>query len=145
MEEITEWGTSGFRSLEGPEWRKSFPSGVSLLWLRMGKGGCQSHNRCCNYFITLLLGGWREREGRDGRNRGGGGGTSWLPFVRRSRMAAKFHVRRVVAMVTGWGKEGCVAGVPKPQQMLQLLYQSLCSEDGERCWLIAGGVGEGGG
>ncbi|GIY35692.1 hypothetical protein CDAR_185241 [Caerostris darwini] len=55
-------------------------------------------------------------------------GTSWLPFVRRPRMPAKFSVRRVVTMVTGWGK----GGKPKPQQMLQLLYHSPCSEDGER-------------
>ncbi|GIX66858.1 hypothetical protein CEXT_80851 [Caerostris extrusa] len=45
-------------------------------------------------------------------------------------MAAKFCVRRVVAMVTGWG-EGEEAGVSKPQQMLQLLYQSPCTENGE--------------
>ncbi|GIX66874.1 hypothetical protein CEXT_80921 [Caerostris extrusa] len=72
-----------------------------------------------------ILAGWgMERKSR-------GVGTSWLLFVGRPEWRQSFASG--VSLPRLWnGEERGVAGVPKPQQMLQLLYQSPCTEEGER-------------
>ncbi|GIX66875.1 hypothetical protein CEXT_80931 [Caerostris extrusa] len=53
-------------------------------------------------------------------------------------MAAKFCVRRCVAMVTVWGKSMCGRSAKATTDAAASL-SIFRSEDGERCWLIAGG------
>ncbi|GIX66864.1 hypothetical protein CEXT_80871 [Caerostris extrusa] len=52
-------------------------------------------------------------------------------------MAAKFCVRRVVAMVTGWGEGGGGRSVKATTDAAASLSISLHGGR-ERCWLIAG-------